>query len=49
MQECVLPYLNDTEDAWQLENSGQYQLVSQDKTTMNTFSAQKRLIQQYAD
>ena len=47
MQECVTPYLNDTEDAWLLEQSSEYQQVSH--TIKNTFSAQKGLINQYAN
>lgn len=46
MQECIEPYLSDTEDAWLLEQNGQYQQLNQG--TGNTKSAQKMLIKQYA-
>lgn len=45
MQHCVSPYLEDTEDTWQLINNGEYQLINaQDRPAK---SAQKMLIQQY--
>ena len=47
MQECATPYLIDTEDAWLLTQNGDYQQVSH--TIKNTFSAQKGLINQYAN
>ena len=47
MQECITPYLIDTEDAWLLAQTGDYQQVSH--TIKNTFSAQKGLIKQYAN
>lgn len=46
MQECIEPYLSDTEDAWLLEQNGQYQQLNQGAG--NTKSAQKMLIKQYA-
>ena len=48
MHECIQPYLNDTEDAWLLGQTGQYQQASQGLTNKNTFSAQKELINLYA-
>ena len=48
MQECITPYLNDTEDAWLLGQGGEYQRASQVTSVKNTFSAQKGLINQYA-
>ncbi len=44
MRECVMPYLNDTEDAWLLGLDGQYQQLNQG----TKLSAQKKLMQQYA-
>jgi polyphosphate kinase len=49
MQECVEPYLSDTEDAWLLEQGGQYQQISQTSTSgkINKQSAQKMQIKRY--
>jgi polyphosphate kinase len=44
MQECVEPYLSDTEDAWLLGRNGEYQQGNQSHKT----SAQKMLIQRYS-
>lgn len=49
MQECVTPYLNDTEDAWLLGQNGQYQLVCQLLPIKHAISAQKGLINVYAN
>jgi polyphosphate kinase len=46
MQECIEPYLSDTEDAWTLKAGGEYQQLS--KHSANTKSAQKLLIKQYS-
>lgn len=48
MQECLMPHLNDTEDAWLLGENGQYTPLYQveDNTKI---SAQKMLIKQYED
>jgi polyphosphate kinase len=48
MQECVAPYLNDTEDAWLLERSGEYQHQSLSNAKTNKLSAQKMLIKRYS-
>lgn len=45
MQECVMPYLNDTEDAWLLVQNGEYS-ASQHLNKAKV-SAQKMLIEQY--
>ncbi len=45
MQECVVPYLNDTEDAWLLTQEGEYS-AAQDLNKVKV-SAQKMLIEQY--
>ena len=42
MQECLLPYLEDTEDAWVLAEAGQYkQLYADKKTDQNSASSKK--------
>jgi polyphosphate kinase len=46
MQECVEPYLADTEDAWILGAGGEYQALS--THNMAGKSAQKMLIQRYS-
>ncbi len=46
MQECLLPYLNDTEDAWILSANGGYQPLS--THSAHGKSAQKTLIQRYS-
>ena len=48
MQECVMPYLNDTQDAWLLAQNGEYTPLEQ---TINKvkISAQQVLIDQYQD
>ena len=46
MQECIEPYLNDTEDAWMLKAGGEYQQLNTHGT--NTKSAQKQLIKRYS-
>ena len=49
MQECLAPYLNDTEDAWMLGNGGEYQaLNAQDFHGVHGKSAQKTLIKRYS-
>jgi polyphosphate kinase len=49
MQECVEPYLNDTEDAWMLANGGEYQaLNAQGFHGAHGKSAQKTLIKRYS-
>jgi polyphosphate kinase len=48
MQECVAPYLNDTEDAWLLEPHGEYTVQNQLVNRVK-ISAQKTLIKQYED
>ena len=52
MQECVMPYLNDTQDAWDLQPNGEYQPQSQlNKASAfisAPYSAQQGLIDQYA-
>jgi polyphosphate kinase len=45
MQECVMPYLNDTEDAWMLAQDGEYS-AGQNLNKVKV-SAQKMLIEQY--
>lgn len=45
MQECVMPYLNDTEDAWLLAQDGEYS-AGQNLNKVKV-SAQKMLIEQY--
>ena len=45
MQECVVPYLNDTEDAWLLGQNGDY--ASEKNGKKIGISAQKSLIKQY--
>lgn len=48
MQECLLPYLEDTEDAWVLTESGSYQqLDKQNISHSKRLSTQKKLIQTY--
>lgn len=44
MQECIEPYLGDTEDAWLLTSNGEYR----QETKANVHSAQKTLIQRYS-
>jgi polyphosphate kinase len=46
LQECIEPYLRDTEDAWVLTPTADYKQVSSNKT--NTQSAQKLLIARYS-
>jgi polyphosphate kinase len=46
LQECIEPYLRDTEDAWALTPTADYKQVSSNKT--NTQSAQKLLIARYS-
>ena len=46
LQECIEPYLKDTEDAWVLTPTADYKQVSSNKT--NTQSAQKLLIARYS-
>jgi polyphosphate kinase len=46
LQECIEPYLKDTEDAWVLMPTADYKQVSSNKT--NTQSAQKLLIARYS-
>ncbi len=42
MQECLLPYLDDTEDAWVLSENGQYkQLYVDNKTEQNSTNSKK--------
>lgn len=54
MQECLLPYLDDTEDAWVLSDDGQYQQLYADyKLQQNSadgkkLSTQKTHIQTYS-
>jgi polyphosphate kinase len=48
MQECMAPYLNDTEDAWLLEQHGEYKVQNQPINQLK-ISAQKTLIKQYED
>jgi polyphosphate kinase len=48
MQECVTPYLNDTEDAWLLGQDGEYTSQSHNINQVK-ISAQKTLIKQYED
>ena len=48
MQECLLPYLEDTEDAWVLTDNGAYQqLDRQNISHSKRLSTQKKLIQAY--
>ena len=48
MQECLLPYLEDTEDAWVLAENGIYQqLDMQNISHSKRLSTQKKLIQTY--
>ncbi|MES2500399.1 MAG: polyphosphate kinase 1 [Pseudomonadota bacterium] len=48
MQECLLPYLEDTEDAWVLtENDTYQQLDMQNISHSKRLSTQKKLIQTY--
>ena len=48
MQECLLPYLEDTEDAWVLTDNGAYQqLDRQNISHSKRLSTQKKLIQTY--
>ncbi len=47
MQECLLPYLDDTEDAWVLAEDGQYKQLFAESTTSNKVSTQKMHIQTY--
>jgi polyphosphate kinase len=46
LQECIEPYLKDTEDAWVLTPAADYKQVSSSK--INTQSAQKLLIARYS-
>jgi polyphosphate kinase len=46
LQECIEPYLKDTEDAWVLTPAADYKQVSSNKTNMQ--SAQKLLIARYS-
>lgn len=46
MQECVTPYLTDTEDAWILTAGGEYQQLSSNSAHLK--SAQKLLIKHYS-
>ena len=46
MQECVLPYLSDSEDAWLLAQNGKYFALNVSANTVKV-SAQKKLIEQY--
>ena len=42
MQECLLPYLYDTEDAWVLTESGQYkQLFAENNIELNGITSKK--------
>jgi len=42
MQECLLPYLDDTEDAWVLTESGQYkQLFAENNIELNGVTSKK--------
>ncbi len=47
MQECVMPYVNDTEDAWMLAQNGEY--ISEKSLNKVKISAQKNLIKHYED
>ena len=48
MQECLLPYLDDTEDAWVLAENGQYQQLDMHNISHSKrVSTQKTLIQNY--
>jgi len=44
MQECIEPYLDDTEDAWMLGSNGEYR----QETKANAHCAQKTLIKRYS-
>jgi polyphosphate kinase len=44
MQECIEPYLDDTEDAWMPTSNGEYR----QQTKVNARSAQKTLIKRYS-
>ena len=49
MQECVVPYLNDTEDAWLLGSGGEYQAINAHGLHgAHGKSAQKSLIKRYS-
>jgi len=49
MQECVTPYLNDSEDAWLLASGGEYQaLNAHGLHGTRGISAQKSLIKRYS-
>ena len=52
MQECLMPYLADTDDAWVQIPHGQYALVNQQsaasKQGATVHSAQKQLIKRYS-
>ncbi len=48
MQECVVPYLNDTKDAWLLTQNAEYTSVNQSLNKVK-ISAQEVLIHQYQD
>jgi polyphosphate kinase len=53
MQECLMPYLADTEDAWEQKQSGKYQRINQQnnlaKHSANLHnSAQNQLIKRYS-
>ena len=47
MQDCLLPYLDDTEDAWELDKNGSYASPSNRKNITHKISAQKLLINRY--
>jgi polyphosphate kinase len=47
MQECLLPYLDDTEDAWVLTEEGQYKQLYADSTVGKKLSTQKTHIKAY--
>ena len=48
LEECLLPYLEDTEDAWVLAENGTYQqLDRQNISHSKRSSTQKKLIQAY--
>jgi hypothetical protein len=49
MQECIEPYLADTEDTWMLSGGGNYLPVSKLMTSSTqSKSAQKILIKRYS-
>jgi polyphosphate kinase len=47
MQECLLPYLEDTEDAWVLAEDRQYKQLFAESTFGKKLSTQKTHIQTY--